>query len=667
MASQQTVKAGAISNPQTPRAGSAPKLWQWVAAILLITLVAYLPIFSGDKEFTNWDDDGYVTDQPLVKNLGAENLNKLFNPHTAVILNYHPLTMISLAIDYHRGYDETDNTLSIAPFASTNLVLHLLNTALVFIFLYRLGKKRIWLATIAALLFGIHPMHVESVAWISERKDLLYTFFFLLSGIAYLEYLDKKKFSMLGISFILFIASCLSKAMAVPLPLVLLLIDYLEKRKFTVAVLLEKIPFLLVALWVGYNTIQIQATAIGTVAFYNLGQRLIFASYGFCMYIIKLFAPLNLSAFYPYPDLASGSLPSFYYLMPVLALAILVVPIALFIRKRSERGREIIFGLGFFVLMIALVLQFVSVGRALMADRYTYISYIGPFFVLAVFLQDYIDTPKYRNLVLGITGGFAALFLLLTYQRVQVWQNSKTLWTDVIEKHPYEFSGTGNDMHLVSTGVKTAYKNIGDYYAGQKMYDSAFYYYNILDLAGTTDAEVYSNIGNIYAIRNDMPNALTAFSKSITYDSTNADTYLKRGLMYAQKGLHEEAIVDMNKVIHYQPEKEEAYVFRSRSLLSMKKFEEAAEASAEALQKFPDNPDLWFCKGISNISIEKYEAGITDLKQAVKYNPSSGLYYYNIASAYDKLGQKSSALQYAQQAQQHGFPVADDFIKKLEN
>lgn len=658
---QKQIKPQPKNTPVTEEV--KPKWLKWIGFILLITLVAYLPLFSGEKEFTNWDDDGYVTDQPLVKSLSSENIGKIFDQSSTVILNYHPITMLSLAIDYSRGYDEDTNTLSITPFATTNLIIHLLNTALVFIFLYKLSSKRIWIAAFAALFFGIHPMHVESVAWISERKDLLYCFFFLLSAIAYMEYKARKNYLLLAASFILFVLSCLSKAMAVPLPLVLFLIDYLERRKVTARTILEKLPYFLFAIWIGYFTLQIQTKAIGDIASFNFVERLIFASYGFCIYLVKLLVPLHLSAFYPYP---TEGLPVLYYLMPVVAAFILVFPF-LFFRKNPGLVREINWGTGFYILMVALVLQFVSVGRALMADRYTYVAYIGPLFIIGVFVHDFIQTPQYRKIALGVSGLFAIVFIALTWQRVQVWDNGKTLWADVIEKYPYEFSGEGANRTVVKTGVKTAYKNMADYYAAQQMFDSAYIYYQILEMAGTNDAEVYSNIGNIYAIRNDMPNALAAFSKSIAYDSANAETYLKRGLMYARNGKHAEAIADLNKVIQAQPGNEEAYVFRSRSMLSMGDFDALVAASAVALKQFPNNPDLWFCRGLAYISLQNYNAGINDLQQAIKLNPNSGLYYYNLASAYDKAGQKGPALQNAQLAKQYGFPVADEFMKKLEN
>lgn len=631
-----------------------PNILYWLIGILLVTLVAYLPMFSGEKEFTNWDDDLYVVDQPLIKDLSGENISKLFEPSTAVVLNYHPLTMLSLAVDYDMAYDESDNSLSITPFVRTNILLHLLNTALVFLLLYRISRNKFWVAAIGALLFGIHPMHVESVAWISERKDLVYCFFFLLSCISYVEYLEKKKLSFLGLSFLFFIASSLSKAMAVPLPLVLLLTDVLYKRKLDAKAILEKLPFIAVALLVGYNTINVQSRAIGDIGVYNFFDRILFASYGFVMYIVKLFVPVKLSAFYPYPD----TIPGYYYIMPLLALGILAIPFVF--RKNEMRFKEMLWGTGFYVLMIALVLQFVSVGRALMADRYSYVSYIGPLFMLGIVLRDYLDRPKYRNTVLGIVGAFALLCMGLTYRQVAVWQNSKTLWSDVIDKYPYETEGN----RVVKAGVKTAYKNMGDYYAAQKMFDSAFVYYNVLAIAGTNDAEVYSNIGNVYALRGDMPGALQAFSKAIMLDSANGETYMKRGLMYSKKGKHAEAIADLNKAIALIPGNEEAYVMRAKAMLSAERFEENIKQCAEALQRFPRNVDLWFCKAVSAISTGNYNAGIKDLEQAARINPSP-LYFYNMASAYNKAGNKAEALKYARMAKQGGFPVSEEFMKEL--
>ena len=174
-----------------------------IAGILLITFICFFPALNKTKEFTNWDDPVYVVNladkpvikvQPQIERLDGEHIKTMFNTNNDVSLNYHPLTMLSLAVNY-KFAKKVDNTPEPSPFGFvfTNILFHLLNTLLVFIFLYRLSGKKFWVGAISALLFGIHPMHVESVAWISERKDVLYCFFFLASCITYISvYRDKK-------------------------------------------------------------------------------------------------------------------------------------------------------------------------------------------------------------------------------------------------------------------------------------------------------------------------------------------------------------------------------------------------------------------------------------------------------------------------------------------
>jgi hypothetical protein len=200
------------------------RLYAALAVIVLATIVAYLPVFDAQKELTNWDDNVYVTNQTLVTSLSADTVAKIFDTSTQVSLNYHPLTMLSLAINHKFS------GMSARGYAVTNLVLHILNTLLVFAFIWTLSHRKFWVAALSSLWFGIHPMHVESVAWVSERKDVLYCFFLVLSLISYLQWVRKKQVVFLGLTFVAFVASLLSKAMATPLPFVYLLIDYYEGR-----------------------------------------------------------------------------------------------------------------------------------------------------------------------------------------------------------------------------------------------------------------------------------------------------------------------------------------------------------------------------------------------------------------------------------------------------
>lgn len=531
-----------------------PSLWLMLLITLALTFITCSPILSSDKEFTNWDDVGYVIEQPLIKSLDGEGISRMFDPASTVLFNYHPLTMLSLAVDYQRGYDADTNTISIAPFAFTNLLLHLANTLLVFLLAYALSKKQVWVAAIAAVIFGIHPLHIESVVWISERKDLLYCFFFLLSLISYLKYTEEQKLSFLGLSFVFFIASCLSKAMAVPLPLVLFLTDYFIKRKLTTRTWLEKLPFLIVAIIVGLYAVNVQQGALMGRE-YNTIERILFAGHGYFQYLLKFFLPTGLSAFHPYP--ADNNVPAYYYVTLVVALAVIVLPIIMIIRKHKQAER-LLWSIGFYSLMVAMVLQFITIGNSTMNDRYTYVAYIGLCFGLASYAGDVIAQKKYRTVAIGTTTCFILLLAATAYSRAAVWQNSETLWRDVISKYSIEKQGKMN------LNVKTAYKNLADHYATKQEFDSAFSYYKLIAATGLQDAEVWSNMGNIYVLRNDMLNALSAFSTSIKMDATNYDTWFKRGLVYMYMKQPDKALADMNHVLQLQPDHKEAAAFKQQ-------------------------------------------------------------------------------------------------------
>ncbi len=191
-------------------------------AIAVITYITYTPSLSGS--FTNWDDDTYVTANPVIQSPSIDWKAIFTQP---VALNYHPVTMLTLVLNYKVAGNEPK------AYHATNLLLHIMNSILLFLFFYFLSGRKIVTGALAGLLSGIHPMHVESVAWISERKDVLYVFFLLLSLLAYVRYRSGHKTVWLICCFLLFLLSCLSKAMAVVLPLLLILIDYFQQRKLT--------------------------------------------------------------------------------------------------------------------------------------------------------------------------------------------------------------------------------------------------------------------------------------------------------------------------------------------------------------------------------------------------------------------------------------------------
>jgi len=314
--------------------------------VSILTFIAFSPILN--NVFTNWDDMVYVTQNTLIKNLSLDGIRAIFK--TPVSSNYHPVTILSYALNYRIS--------ELNPFSYmlTNLLFHIFNTVLVFCFIYLLSGKRTMLALFVSLLFGIHPMHVESVAWVSERKDVLFVFFLLLGLINYLNYLKKPNLIKYLSLLFLFILSLLSKPAAVVFPVLLILVDYYLQRKTTVKKsFLEKLPFLVLALVLGIVTFRLQSAEAVSLERFSFIHRILFGTYGFVMYIIKLFVPIKLSALHPFPE--NGQMNFFYYITPIIIFGILGIS------YRLRKNRVFIFGLGFYLISILLVLQFIFYTR----------------------------------------------------------------------------------------------------------------------------------------------------------------------------------------------------------------------------------------------------------------------------------------------------------------
>jgi len=387
----------------------------WPLAAVLITTICLSPLLKNG--FTNWDDWYYVVNNALLRL--PDWIGILTRP---VVSNYHPLTVLSLAGNYAISGTEPWSYLLV------NLLLHLANVVLVFWFVYLLSDKRRWVALLTALLFGIHPMHVESVAWISERKDVLYTLFFLLSMIANWKFLQTNRSIRYWACFLLFACSLLSKPAAIVFPLVLLLLDYWKHRPLTRRVVLEKIPFFLVAGLFAVITLKLQSvTAMTSLDLYPFWVRLFFASYAIIVYLAWFFVPHSLSAFHPFPP--PDHLGWKIYLSPVLLLALI------FLIWHFRKNRLVVFGSLFFLVNILLVLQLVPIGFTIVSERYTYVPYIGLAFLVAMIVTKYVSAKRLIPAAAGAVVVFSA-FGFLTFKRTQVWKDSDSLWTDVINRYP---------------------------------------------------------------------------------------------------------------------------------------------------------------------------------------------------------------------------------------
>lgn len=524
-----------------------------LAVLIAITIIAFQPIFDDNKQFVNWDDDAYITEQPLVRSLSGHSIAQMFDTDTRVSSNYHPMTMLSLAIDVDRG------GIAVHPFMQTNLILHLFNVILVFTTVLILFDRNVFAALAVAMLFAVHPMHVESVAWASARKDVLYTFFYMLALISYIIYAKTERWRYYIVTALLFTLSCLSKPMAVTLPVVLLLIDGYVGRLASsrMRCLIEKTPLFVASAAFGLLTFSIQSSgADGLVdtTTYSQFDRIIFAGYGILMYLSKLIAPLYLSAFYPYPsELQPGNVPLPMYVGAMLIAASIVGIIVMWLRQRTPFWNMVAFGVGFYLVTVSLVLQLVSVGGAMMADRYTYVPYIGLGLVIVAVATRLTNVEgRERSMLVAVTV-VGCLLAYQTHQRVQVWENSDTLWTDVIRQFPYEFGTVNGRETLTRRGALYAYSNRGIHYIMTGKLDQAVEDLQTLARAGVTHPDSYRALGVALQRLSRHPEAITAFTTAMRQGDLDFQVYRARGASYLLSGQPDAAIQDFLVALTKQP------------------------------------------------------------------------------------------------------------------
>ena len=612
--------------------------WALLLIILAITFIVFSPALKDG--FTNWDDNLYVTDNTLIKSISFDNLRK-FGDNVAG--NFHPLTMISLAVNYY--FHKLD------PFYYhlTNILFHLLNTVLVFFLVKKISRKNIFITFFTTLFFAIHPMHVESVAWVSERKDVLYSFFFLAGLLLYYLYIEKRKGLLLLAVFLLFVLSDLSKSAAVVFPVLLLLIDYYEGRKLNTKVLLEKLPFLLIAVWIGIIAIhtQSQSNAIGDFKYYSLLERIRIAAYGLITYIIKFVVPFRLSSFHPYPK---GGFPAYYNLSLIAVLALIVY----FIYK-GRKQKWLLFGFGFYLITVALVLQFLTVGNAVIAERYTYLPYIGLgviYFEFCSRILHKLASSNTKYLVWALLSIQIISFVGVSYARTRVWKNSETLWTDVLKKYP-DTSG--------------AYTNRGHYYRTNHDYQKAIENYNKAIELDKHNYLAFHNRGKAYFDLGKYDEALNDMNEAIRLKPDFAETYSNRGSIFAIRKDYTAAIKDFDKAIQLDPKNANAYANRSLAYFYSGKNEKALEDADAFLRINPNDPDMLNVRGLCYNKLDKNQEALADFNRSIMLNPKQGVFYQNRSFLYSKMGDKQNALKDILHAQQLGVKVDDNYLSGLRN
>ncbi len=604
--------------------------YYWVFLITLITFVVFSSAF--DNDFVNWDDDRYITGNPQIKEFSFKSIVGFFT--NFYFLMYIPISITSYAVDYYIG-----NGLNPFVFHFTNVLFHLLNTVLVFIFIYKISKLAnskyfLELAIISSVLFGITTLHVESVVWVSERKDVLYSFFFLLSLIIYLKYVKTNNLKFLVLALLFFVFALMSKAMSVVLSLCIVAIDYYLKRNLlNKKVILEKIPFFALSLLFGIIAIYALGTEEPFVDPYKTPtpetearpfyENIVFASYGFITYIVKLIVPYNLSAIYPYPPKNEGiPIEFWFYPLPVLAIIYAFI-------KSLKKNLHIAFSIAFFTFNVFFVLQIFSYQSFIMTDRYSYMSSIGLFFLIGYLATKLLEkNNKLKIPLIAVFVVYLTFISIKTYARVNVWQNSITLWEDVNEKNP---------------NVIVAYYNKGNAYQAKGELKKAIDAYSSAAKLNPKHLGAFSNRGICKAQLNDVKGALNDFNTVVKVDSNYANVYSNRGNAKVMLKDDNGALADYNRAIQRNPNHKDALFNRGLIKNTLKDYNGAILDFDKVIKINAQTVNAYLNKGIAQVNLNMNNKAIENFSITIKMQNNSPLAFYYRATTYDKIGKKELA------------------------
>ena len=634
--------------------------WFVAGFVAVVTFVVFLP--SLQNEFVNWDDQSYVYENPFIRSLDAQLFRSAFGGFHAA--NWHPLTWISHALDYALwGLNPLGHHL-------TNNIIHALNAAVVaFLVMMLMGvyKKteeerrepsqpfvndrtmRITGAT-AGLLFGLHPLHVESVAWVAERKDLLCAFFFLLTIITYTHYVsevsqripikpssrffNKKYLLTIG----LFILSLSSKPMAVSLPFVLLILDWYvferirSLRTFWTA-FVEKLPFLVLTLISSILTILAQQAggAVSSVEVLPLVSRVIVAAKSLIMYLVKMIVPLNLVPFYPYPK--SISLFSLKDIIPiVIVVAITVTCIA--VMRRQKLWISV---WGCYVITLMPVLGIVQVGSQSMADRFTYLPSLGPFILIGLMMAMVYE--KVSVLVHWRVMAKMASFLVwaailisiscISREQIGVWKNSILFWNYVIEEEPGK--------------VPLAHVALGDAYSSKGLLDMAIQQYQAALALKPEHMGAHLNLGAAYASKGQLDMAVRQFETALKLKSDDARGHFDLGNAYLSLGQLDKAIEQYRTALDLQPDYVEAHFNLGNAYLSLGQWDMAIEQYGTALHLKPDYVEVHSNLGAAYASKGQSDMAIQQFETVLKLTPDDSNAHFNLGLIYLNNGSQRMA------------------------
>jgi len=618
--------------------------------LTVATLIAFWRV--NDCDFTVYDDKVYITENSHIQNgITKGGIRWAFT--TTYAANWHPVTWISHMLDVQ--------LFGLKPrwHHQTNLIFHIANTLLLFFVFHRMTKN-LWQCTFVAALFALHPLHVESVSWVAERKDVLSTFFWMLTMGAYAYYVERPVPLRYFFIIVFFVLGLMAKPMLVTLPFVLLLLDYWPLKRFEQKksaqnnlaktgkpvsgdkrkmkskkkntsktkleesadyeyqwvlirpLILEKIPLITLAVLSSIVTYiaQQKGGAVGSIEALPLSARIANALVSYVIYIGKMIWPNNLAVLYPHLGLPP--------LWQVVGAILFLVVVFLMLIRTAKRFQYLTMGWLWYLVTLVPVIGIVQVGVQARADRYTYVPLIGLFIVVAWGIPELVKKWRYWKEVLFVSSILIiSCLFIVTWTQVENWLNSITLF-----EHALKVTDRNSIAHSI--------------------------------------------LGVAYSEQHNYKQAIENFDKAIEIDPKNVEAYNNRGNNYLRLGNKRQAIMDFDRAIEINPKYVEGYYNRGNTYLRLGNQRQAIMDFDRAIEINPQNAKSYNNRGIAYVRLANHKHAIEDYNRAIDINPKYVEAYYNRGIAYGKLGNHKQAIEDLKTAARFGDEDARSFLRSKE-
>ena len=599
-----------------------------VAAIIAI----YWPVYKYD--FVKYDDGDYVTANTNIQSgLNCRSLGWAFT--TGFASNWHPVTWLSLMLDYQlfKGWA--------GGYHLVNVLFHIFNALILFYVLMRMTRA-LWPSAFVAAAFALHPLHVESVAWISERKDVLSTFFWLLTMWAYVRYAENSKLKWYLAAILLFVLGLMSKPMLVTLPFVLLLLDYWPlQRKFSRRLVIEKLPFFICSIVSCVITYIAQHMGGSIVAIKSFGPaiRINNAIIAYIMYIAKMFWPSPLAVLYPHPG------NSLSVAKIIICAALLVLISASFIYL-GRRRRYFMTGWLWYLGTLVPVIGLVQVGAQAMADRYAYMTLTGLFIIIAFGASEFAAKrtlaslprqarrnsvePRNRNIVLTllavvVLGGWA----FTASVQLKYWKDNLSLFGHtlaVTENNPLILEDYANSL-----------SELGEF-------DQAIEQFEKLLEITSDSGQVYNNIGCTFLDAGKPQQAIEQFKLAIKYKPDLAQAYYNLAHALRSENKNEESVSYYMQAVKVKPDYVKAWLDLAITLNELGKYDQAIESFHKVLELAPGNVYAHGYLGMALGAIGKTDEAIKEISFVLSVKPDDIEMYRNLGIFLERKGQIDEAI-----------------------